>query len=129
MIAALTVATALAAGPARAGHGAGGLVPSYSAEHLKRMLDAGEAVVLVDVRPARDHRAARLPGARSIPLADLERRLGEIPRQGRVIVYGDSIVEASEAHDVLHGRGFRNVGVLEEGFRGWVRLGLPVTRP
>ncbi len=128
LIAALIVAAALAAVPARAGHGAGGLVPSYSAEHVNRMLEAGEPVVLVDVRPAPAHRTAHLPGARSIPLADLERRLGEIPRRGRVVVYGESIVEASQAHDLLHDRGFRNVGVLEDGFGGWVRLGFPVAR-
>jgi len=118
LIAAMTVAVALAAVPARAGHGAGGLVPSYSAEHVKRMLEAGEPVVLVDVRPAPAHRTGRLPGARSVPLADLERRLGEIPRHGRVIVYGDSIVEASQAHTVLHDRGSATSGCWRTGSAG-----------
>jgi rhodanese-related sulfurtransferase len=112
--------------PAGAGHGAGGLVPSYRAEHVRRFIDAGEPVVLVDVRPREAYRAARLPGARSLPLAELEARADEIPRAGRVILYGESIIQASEAHVALYDRGYRNVGVLEDGFTGWIRQGFPV---
>lgn len=123
---AVSVITALAVIPALAGHGGGGLVPSYYAEHVKRFLDAGEPVVLVDVRPPAAYRAGHLPGARSVPLSELKGRLGEIPRAGRVILYGESIVQASDAYAVLRDRGYRNVGVLEDGFTGWVRRGFPV---
>jgi rhodanese-related sulfurtransferase len=128
LIAALNLVAALAGMPVLGGHGAGGLVPSYSVEHLKRMLDTGDPVVLVDVRPGLAYRRGHLPGARSLPLVELAARLTEIPRAGRVIVYGKSIIEASEAHDRLRGHGYRNVGVLEEGFAGWVRQGYPVER-
>jgi rhodanese-related sulfurtransferase len=128
VIAALSLATALAGTPVLGGHGAGGLVPSYSVEHLKRMLDAGDPVVLVDVRPGPAYRGGHLPGARSLPVVELAARLTEIPRSGRVIVYGESIIEASEAHDRLRDHGYRNVGVLEEGFAGWVRQGYPIER-
>jgi rhodanese-related sulfurtransferase len=122
----LTLLATVAGAPVLAGHGGAGSVPGYSAEHVRRFLDAGERVVLVDVRPATAYRQGRLPGARSIPLGELERRSAEVPRTGRVILYGDSIVEASEAHARLWDKGHRNVGVLEDGFRGWVRLGFPV---
>lgn len=59
---------------------------------------------------------------------ELSARLTEIPRAGRVIVYGESIIEATAAHDRLRDHGYRNVGVLEEGFAGWVRQGYPVER-
>lgn len=114
---------------AGAGHGASGLVPGYRAEHVKRLMDAGERVVLVDLRPPGAFRAGRLPGARSVPLGELPTRLAEVPRRGRVVLYGESIVEASEAATLLEARGYRNIGVLEDGFAGWVGLGYAVERP
>jgi ArsR family transcriptional regulator len=125
---ALGIALLLAPLPALAGHGASGLVPGYRAEHVKRLLDAGERLVLVDLRSAPEFGKGRLPGARSIPLADLERRAAEVPRSGRVILYGETIIEASEAAKLLEPLGYRNIGVLEDGFKGWVAVGLPVER-
>ena len=126
VLAVLAALAGLWAVPALAGHGAGGLVPSYSVEHVRRMMEAGEPVILVDLRPPSAYRNARLPGARSIPLAELERRLGEIPRSGRVVLYGETIVEASQGHGVLQDRGYRNAAVLEDGFGGWVKRGFPL---
>jgi ArsR family transcriptional regulator len=125
---ALGVALLLAPLQAIAGHGASGLVPGYRAEHVKRLIDAGERVVLVDVRPAAAFGRGRLSGARSIPLAELARRAAEVPRSGRVVLYGETIIEASEAAKLLEPLGYRNIGVLEDGFRGWVAVGLPVER-
>jgi rhodanese-related sulfurtransferase len=111
------------------GHGASGLVPGYRVEHVKRLIDAGERVVLVDLRSAAAFGKGRLPGARSVPLADLARRVAEVPRSGRVILYGETIIEASEAAKLLEPLGYRNIGVLEDGFNGWVAAGLPLERP
>jgi rhodanese-related sulfurtransferase len=122
----LSILVALAVPSAFAGHAGAGLVPSYYSEHVKRFLDAGEPVVLLDVRRTEAFRAAHLPGARSVPLAELDRRLPEIPRSGRVVLYGDSIIDASEAYARLRDQGYRNVGVLEDGFAGWVGRGFPV---
>ena len=76
-------------------------------------------------RPSVAYRTAHLPGARSVPLSELEGRLGEIPRAGRVVLYGESILEASEAYARLRDRGYRNAGVLEDGFAGRIKAELP----
>jgi rhodanese-related sulfurtransferase len=125
---ALGIALLFCPGAAVGGHGASGLVPGYRAEHVKRLIDAGERLVLVDLRSAPAFGKARLPGARSIPLAELVRRAAEVPRSGRVILYGETIIEASEAAKLLEPLGYRNIGVLEDGFNGWVAVGLPVER-
>src|SRR5262245_62464935 len=116
---ALGVALLLAPVAALGGHGASGLVPGYRSEHVKRLMDAGERVVLVDLRSALAFGKGRLPGARSIPLAELARRAAEVPRSGRVILYGETIIDASEAAKLLEPLGYRNIGVLEDGFAGW----------
>lgn len=56
------------------------------ADTLATRLRSGEAV-LVDVRPEREFAAGHLPGARSIPLSELEARLDELPRDREVIAY------------------------------------------
>ena len=118
----------LAAEPTRvvAGHGFGVDVPRVSPYLLKRLLDTHEGVVLVDLRAVDDYRKKRLPGARSLPLADLGRRAGEIPRAGRVVLYADVLVDMVEALRALQKRGYDNVEILEGGFGEWIRRGLPL---
>ena len=55
-------------------------------ETLRARLDAGD-VVLVDVRPGQEFRAGHLPGAISIPLAELESKLDTLPRDREIIAY------------------------------------------
>jgi len=47
--------------------------------------DAG--TTLLDVRTAEEFAAGHLPGARSIPVDELRARLGELPRDGRILAY------------------------------------------
>ena len=54
---------------------------------LKRLIDSGEKVVVVDVRSARDYRDAHIPGAISIPLAQLGMRHSELPKEGLIVFY------------------------------------------
>jgi rhodanese-related sulfurtransferase len=123
-LALVLVAAAPTAVPA--GHGFGLDVPQVSPRLLKRLLDQREVVALVDLRPAEAYRKGCLPGARSVPLGDLARRAGEIPRAGRVVLYADVLVDMVEAQRVLQKRGHDNVEILEGGFAEWVKRGLPV---
>lgn len=54
---------------------------------LKRLLDGGEKVVVVDVRSARAYREAHIPGAISIPEAQLGMRHAELPKEGLIVFY------------------------------------------
>lgn len=56
------------------------------ARELKRRMRAGD-VVLLDVRPELEYRAGHLPGARSVPLDELERRLDELPDDVELVAY------------------------------------------
>lgn len=126
-IAALALASI--AVPAAATHSLGVMpqVPLISPEALKRRLDAGESVVLIDLRPTPEYERGRLPGADSIPLPELRRRHAEIPRAEPVILYcGCRPGEEWHAYELLHARGYRNVSVLAGGFRGWVEHGFPL---
>jgi hypothetical protein len=62
-------------------------IDTIPAERLKRLLDSGVKIFLVDLRPAKEFQQNRLSGARSIPSIELASRLNEISKTGRVVLY------------------------------------------
>ncbi len=99
--------------------------PISSAELLER-LRRREAVV-IDVRPAEEYAAGHIPGAVSVPLRELERRLPELAGRGEVVAYcrGPYCVLAPEAIVILRRAGFR-ARRLEGGLPEWRLAELPV---
>ena len=93
---------------------------------LRRLIDDG-SVTLLDVRPELEYRQGHIAGARSIPVAELERRLVEVPRDREVVAYcrGPYCVYADEAAQLLQGHGFQ-VRRLQDGYPEWRAAGLPV---
>jgi rhodanese-related sulfurtransferase len=100
-----------------------------SREELARRLQAGEDLVVLDVRPAAEHAAGHLPGAVSIPVDELRRRLAEVPRDRKIVAYcrGPYCAFAHEAVAVLREEGF-SARRLEDGLPEWQAAGLAVTR-
>src|SRR5215468_3735324 len=101
------------------------LQPVSRAELLK--LSRAGAVTVLDVRPEDEFALGHLPGALNIPLAELERRLGELPKSREVIAYcrGPYCVLSFEAVAALRAWGYR-VRRLEDGYPEWKAAGLPV---
>jgi rhodanese-related sulfurtransferase/DNA-binding transcriptional ArsR family regulator len=93
---------------------------------LLARLTRGDTVVL-DVRPALEYRQGHIPGARSIPVDELEARLGELDSDREVVAYcrGPYCVFADEAVALLRSRGLRAYRYAE-GFPDWAAAGLPV---
>ena len=103
-------------------------IETISAERTKKLLDGGEKVVFIDLRPAGDFQKTHLPGALSIPISELPKRLSEIPKAGRVILYctcPPGGVDESYSYLMLRGKGYRNVAVLENGFSSWAQQKFP----
>jgi rhodanese-related sulfurtransferase/DNA-binding transcriptional ArsR family regulator len=75
---------------------------------LLERIERGE-VTLLDVRPSDEYRAGHLPGARSIPLAELPARHAELPRDREVVAYcrGPYCYMALDAVAVLTSSGYR----------------------
>ena len=99
-------------------------------EELARRLDDGDDLVVLDVRPTAEHAAGHLPGAVSIPVGELRRRLAELPRDREIVAYcrGPYCAFAHEAITLLREEGF-SARRLEDGLPEWQAAGLAVTRP
>ena len=92
---------------------------------LRRMRDG--LVTVIDTRPAEEFAAGHLRGALNVPLHELKRRLGELPRDQAIVAYcrGAYCVLSYEAVAELRKRGFEAFR-LEEGYPEWKAAGLPV---
>lgn len=102
-----------------------GLETMTRTELKRRIRQPG--VVVLDVRPAPEFAAGHIPGAVSIPVDDLKKRLRDIPADTQVVAYcrGRYCAYADEAVRMLRRRG-RRASRLEDGFPEWMRAGMPV---
>jgi sulfur-carrier protein adenylyltransferase/sulfurtransferase len=99
-------------------------------EELSARLDAGEPLVVLDVREDAEHRAGAIPGAILMPRARIEADISaKAPdRDACVVTYCASGPRATTAAAVLERLGYANVLVARPGFPRWKELGLPVVR-
>jgi rhodanese-related sulfurtransferase len=97
-------------------------------EELTRRLQDGDDLVVLDVRPAAEYAAGHLPGAVSIPVGELRRRLAELPADREIVAYcrGPYCAFAHEAVGVLREEGLA-ARRLEDGLPEWQAAGLAVT--
>ena len=104
------------------------LEPVTREELARRLQDGGDLVVL-DVRPAAEYAAGHLPGAVSIPVGELRRRLAELPANREIVAYcrGPYCAFAHEAVELLRQEGF-SARRLEDGLPEWQAAGLVVSR-
>jgi rhodanese-related sulfurtransferase len=132
----LALALALAAGagapwpsPAGASHPWYVPVLTIDPESLRKLAEARPGPVPIDLRPVEQFRRGHLPGARSLPLAQVRERIGEIPRDGLVVLYCDcQPLDVNGVYQFLRGRGYHNVFVLEDGIAAWRARGYPLER-
>ena len=99
---------------------------SVGREALLEQARGGE-IVVIDVRPRPEYDTAHLPCARSMPVAEIERRLSELPRDKEIVAYcrGPFCLLSDEAVELLAARGFRVRKILD-GVSEWQAAGLPV---
>jgi rhodanese-related sulfurtransferase len=102
-----------------------GLAPTDRKTLVKRVRK-GEVIVL-DVRPLEEYRAGHIPGAISIPVRELERRLSELPRNQEIVAYcrGPYCVFSDQAVELLRNKGFEAVR-LEDGILDWRAQGFRI---
>ena len=95
-------------------------------KELRRLVRTGE-VTVVDVRPRDEFEAGHIPGALSMPVPELRKRLGEIPKSREVIAYcrGPYCVYSLEAVTLLRKHGYR-ARRAEQGLPQWRTEGFEV---
>ena len=95
------------------------VVKEVSVQELKRRLDAGDKLQLIDVREPWEVAIARLPGSTHIPLGQLPARLGELQTDSDIIVMCKSGGRSRRATELLLARGFERAANLTGGIQAW----------
>jgi rhodanese-related sulfurtransferase/predicted transcriptional regulator len=103
-----------------------GLEPVTKEELMRRLRNKDDVVVL-DVRPSEEYEGGHIPGAVSIPVSELRRRLRELPKKKEIVAYcrGSYCAFAPQAVRYLSRKGYK-ASLLDEGMPDWVLAGLPL---
>jgi rhodanese-related sulfurtransferase len=96
--------------------------------HLKRLLDSGEKIRLIDVRSMEDFKKEHIKGAESIPLDEIGSKVpGLLKPDENIITYCDSFVchASTGGAQQLIKMGYKNVKDYKGGLREWKTAGNP----
>jgi sulfur-carrier protein adenylyltransferase/sulfurtransferase len=105
-------------------------VPEQGPADLKRRLDAGEPVVVVDVRDPDEYRDGHIEDAANISRGFLEFRIGTVAPEPTtpLVLYCQTGLRSMLAARQLKELGYENVINLQGGFQKWAQSGLPVAK-
>lgn len=92
---------------------------SIAPSELARRIAAGERFVLLDVREPEELEICRLPGAVTIPMGDVPRRLGELDREATIVCVCHHGVRSANVAGLLSRAGFPAVLNLAGGVERW----------
>jgi membrane protein DedA with SNARE-associated domain/rhodanese-related sulfurtransferase len=102
-------------------------------EELKEKMDAGEDILVVDVRHSLDFDAnpETIPGALHFDAADLEEAYEVIPRDREIVLFCacPNEVTAARLALLLRSKGITRIRPLSEGYEGWRSRGFPLSLP
>jgi molybdopterin/thiamine biosynthesis adenylyltransferase/rhodanese-related sulfurtransferase/molybdopterin converting factor small subunit len=91
-----------------------------TASELKRRLDRGDDLQVIDVREPHEYEIARLPGTTLIPLAQVVARMNEIDPSRETILHCKGGVRSAKAIEALRRAGYAgSLSNLKGGITAW----------
>jgi MoaD family protein len=91
-----------------------------TAVELKKRLDSGEQLQIVDVREPNEYQINRIPGSTLIPLGELPRRYQELDLDREIVLHCKMGGRSAKAQDFLRTVGVTNTKNLRGGVLAWI---------
>ncbi|MNJ42596.1 putative adenylyltransferase/sulfurtransferase MoeZ [compost metagenome] len=88
-------------------------------EQFRNEMKSSEGRVVIDVRETGEYMRGHIPGAKNIPLSQLQRRLGEIPQDKDLLLYCQSGIRSKNAARILSKNGYSRLSHLAGGISAW----------
>ena len=105
-------------------------VKETNVSEVKKRMDAGEKLILVDVREDNEWANGHLPGAvhmgKGVIERDIEQRVPDM--NSKLVLYCGGGFRSALVADNLEKMGYTNVESMDGGWRGWTEAGLPIIR-
>lgn len=96
------------------------MIQEISATDLKRRMDAGDDIQLIDVRQPEEWAFAKIDGAKLIPLGELMKRMGEIDEGRETVLHCKMGMRSARAVQALQQAGFKGeLKNLKGGITAW----------
>lgn len=117
--------------PARSAADHVGSVTVIDVDQLKRWVDKGKPMMLVDSRVAAEYKTGHIPTAVNILAASMERERARLPRDKKTVIvfYCNGWPECKKSHDASAKAvewGYQNVYWMRDGLPAWQAKGYPV---
>ena len=103
------------------------IIPFNPAEHaiqpqsLKRLIDSGHDIILLDVREAWEYEIVHLKDAKQIPLGKLPQQASLLNPYAEIVVYCHKGMRSLDAAHLLQQLGFKRIKSLVGGIDRWAR--------
>ncbi|HMK59954.1 MAG TPA: rhodanese-like domain-containing protein [Dissulfurispiraceae bacterium] len=103
-------------------------IKEVSIVEVKRIVDAKEPVILVDVRDREEFETGYIPGAMNISRGTLEFKIGLLipDKNANIIVYCGLDLRSAPATRTLNDLGYRNAVNMSGGLKAWKEAGYPL---
>src|SRR6266481_1440747 len=105
-------------------------IKETNVDDMKRRMDAGEKIMLVDVREESEWAQGHLPGAihlgKGIIERDIEQRVPDT--NAKIVLYCGGGFRSALTADNLQKMGYTNVESMDGGWKGWIGAGLPTQK-
>ena len=103
-------------------------IKEIDSSELKNRLDAGEDIVLLDIRSEAELRQGILPDSEHLPMHLIPLKIQDLPKDKDVVLYCRSGARSYHACAFLAQQGVDNVINLRGGILGWARSGYEIGR-
>jgi molybdopterin/thiamine biosynthesis adenylyltransferase/rhodanese-related sulfurtransferase/molybdopterin converting factor small subunit len=91
-----------------------------SAVDLKKRLDRGDVLTIVDVREPSEYQINRINGSILIPLGDIPKRYVELDPNDEFVMQCKVGARSAKAADFLRSKGYKKVSNLRGGILDWI---------
>ena len=94
-------------------------IPEITPREVKKMMDAKQPFVLIDVREPHEFQICRIPGSTLIPLGEVPKRMHELDSAQEIVVHCRSGQRSARAVELLIKAGFHKIHNLKGGILAW----------
>ena len=102
------------------------MIKTVSIEEIRKLMDSKQDCQIIDVRETAEHESIRIPGAKLVPLSEIDQKFNLIDKKRSTYLHCGVGKRAQKAAEYLSTLGFKELHVVDGGIKAWIEAGYPV---